>query len=198
MEFHSSDYNWYNNLYTYPGIAVNVIDGDTVEAHIDMGHKTNMAMTGENSIRLLGVDTPELDHSDDDHEDGAVEAKEFVENILDNHQNQFVLESVERGKFGRPLGILQVKNKNLSINKLLVKNGYYKKQASAVSESALPPNYINLNNSPKYQFNWLPGIGNSYAEKIIQNQPYSNTTDIIDVNGIGESTYKNIEKYITT
>lgn len=52
-----------------------VIDGDTVEATIDLGFH----LTARYRLRLLGIDTPELSAKDPAERDAARAAREFVE-----------------------------------------------------------------------------------------------------------------------
>lgn len=48
---------------------------------------------------------------------------------------------------------------------------------------------ININTAEKDQLTTLDGIGESTAQKIIEARPYSKVEDILNVSGIGESTY---------
>ncbi len=62
----------FDDLYTYPAYVINVIDGDTFTAIIDLGFE----FVTEQKLRLRGLDAPEIDS-----EEGKA-AKEFVESSL--------------------------------------------------------------------------------------------------------------------
>ena len=60
---------------------------------------------------------------------------------------------------------------------------------------------VNINSASLAELIQLPHIGTSLAQKIIRhrdvNGPFENVTDLMSVNGIGEGTYRDIEKYLT-
>ena len=67
-----------------------IVDGDTL--HLIDGRK----------VRFVGINTPELDHKNGDHDPYAVEAKQFLDSLLD----QFVYiqtSKSERDRYGRHL-----------------------------------------------------------------------------------------------
>lgn len=108
-----------------------VIDGDTIEVRFEDGD--------EDTIRLLGVDTPETIASNEDPNEYAgipdtpngrdwllnwgQEAKEYVRGQLDGEQVRVVTdpESDERGSFGRLLAYIYVDGEN--VNRVLLENG---------------------------------------------------------------------------
>lgn len=51
---------------------------------------------------------------------------------------------------------------------------------------------ININTASIDQLDSLPGIGPSTAQKIIDARPYTSTDALLDVKGIGDSTYEEI------
>lgn len=63
------------------------------------------------------------------------------------------------------------------------------------------PQRINLNTAQSWLLEALPGIGPSLAEQIIEYRstygPFMNINDLVDVPGIGSSTFANIEDKIT-
>ena len=103
-------------MYTYKAKLDRVIDGDTVDANIDLGFD----ITIHKRIRLAGIDTPESRTRDLEEKAKGLASKDKLIELLGN--GDFVLESKEVGKYGRVLGTLLVEDVN--INDTLVKEGY--------------------------------------------------------------------------
>ena len=61
---------------------------------------------------------------------------------------------------------------------------------------------ININTADFYTLMTLPGIGETYAQRIIDyrnaNGPFQDISDIKNVDGIGEKRYESIKNLITT
>ena len=55
---------------------------------------------------------------------------------------------------------------------------------------------VNINTASITELDSLDGIGPSTAQKIIDNRPYSSTSDILDVSGIGDATYQKFKDNI--
>lgn len=55
---------------------------------------------------------------------------------------------------------------------------------------------ININKATVEELDSLPGIGPSYAQKIIDGRPYSSIEEITNVKGIGDSTFEKIKEKI--
>jgi competence protein ComEA len=76
-------------------------------------------------------------------------------------------------------------------------------EAPAVTEAPVNSSaeLININTASATELDSLPGIGPSYAQKIIQyreqNGPFQTTEDIVKVTGIGSGTYERIKDLIT-
>ena len=66
-----------NDLYTYRAWVYRVLDGDTIEAVIDLG----FGITTTQTLRFRGIDAPEILTKD------GKEAKEFVEEMLGTAEN---------------------------------------------------------------------------------------------------------------
>ena len=103
-------------MYTYKAKLDRVVDGDTVDAHIDLGFD----ITIHKRIRLAGIDTPESRTRDLEEKARGLAAKERLKELLED--GKFVLKSKEVGKYGRVLGTLFVDD--LNINNTLVEEGY--------------------------------------------------------------------------
>tara|TARA_R110002012_G_scaffold38092_1_gene106414 strand:- start:6249 stop:6602 length:354 start_codon:yes stop_codon:yes gene_type:complete len=108
-------------MYTYKAKLDRIIDGDTVDAHIDLGFD----VTIHKRIRLAGIDTPESRTRDLEEKAKGLAAKARLEELL--KEENFVLESKEVGKYGRVLGTLHIYpegNLPVNVNETLVKEGY--------------------------------------------------------------------------
>lgn len=55
---------------------------------------------------------------------------------------------------------------------------------------------ININTATSAQLQQLPGIGPSYAEKIIAGRPYASVEDLLKVKGVGEKTLEKLRPLI--
>jgi DNA uptake protein ComE-like DNA-binding protein len=55
---------------------------------------------------------------------------------------------------------------------------------------------IDLNSATADELKALPGIGDAYSAKIIQNRPYSNKTQIVSKAGVPQATYDKIKDQI--
>ncbi|HHZ81244.1 MAG TPA: thermonuclease family protein [Flavobacteriales bacterium] len=108
-----------------------IVDGDTIDVTIDLGfdilHKTR--------VRLYGINTPEVRTRDLEEKKRGLDAKERLTDLLlscfleDHH---LVLQTKEKGKYGRYLGILIRRAKvvkegeeiELDLNQQLVLEGH--------------------------------------------------------------------------
>lgn len=88
--------------YTYNSEVVRVVDGDTIIANVDVGFD----MWKRCNIRLHGINTPETRTRDLEEKAAGILAKERLINLLQDHDNKFVLESKGLDKYGRSLGII--------------------------------------------------------------------------------------------
>ena len=103
-------------MYTYKAKLDRVVDGDTVDANINLGFD----ITIHKRIRLTGIDTPESRTRDLEEKKRGLAAKNRLIELLGN--GEFILESREVGKFGRVLGTIHVGKSN--INDQLVEEGH--------------------------------------------------------------------------
>jgi endonuclease YncB( thermonuclease family) len=102
-------------MYEYECTIRRVVDGDTVDVDVDLGW--SIWRCGER-IRLYGIDTPECRTRDAEKKAAGLLAKEFVEDAL-HVGKTYKLQTREKGKFGRFLGVIFISDKT-SINAALV------------------------------------------------------------------------------
>jgi len=108
-----------NNLYNYSIKVTRVIDGDTVDAMIDLGFDTHVFKR----IRFLGINTPE--------KHGITmkigkEATAHLEQILKT-PGRVLLECKELGKFGRALGRVLIETESgetIDVNQRMIDDGH--------------------------------------------------------------------------
>jgi micrococcal nuclease len=105
-------------MYIYNAKCVRVVDGDTIDATIDLGFDTWKKIR----IRLVGMNAPESRTRDLDEKVLGLAAKAFLKDILGKHDNDFILHSQGVGKYGRCLGELFLGDQN--VNDLMITEGH--------------------------------------------------------------------------
>ena len=105
-------------MYEYKCKILRVVDGDTVDATVDLGFDTWKFIR----IRLVGINTPESRTRDLEEKARGLAAKDFVVSILKKHNNQFILHSQGVGKYGRCLG--EIFLGDVKLNDLLITEGH--------------------------------------------------------------------------
>ena len=104
-------------MYEYNAKLDRVVDGDTVDAMIDLGFNTWV----HKRIRLMGIDAPETRTRDLDEKAQGFITKDRLTGLLEAANGEFALLSHGVGKYGRCLGTILVGEQN--INKLLIEEG---------------------------------------------------------------------------
>jgi len=122
-----------NSLYFYSISNIRVIDGDTIDADIDLGFSISI----RRRVRLEGIDAPEtrLQSKISDPEQRkkekllGIKSKDFLYSICES--NKIYLISNKLDKYGRVLGEiffieddLGVEENYTSINQLMISKGY--------------------------------------------------------------------------
>ena len=112
-----------NKLYHYNAEVVRVVDGDTVDAFVDLGFD----MPSKQRVRLYGINTPECRTRDLKEKAAGLKAKERLKCLLRENKNKCIIETRldKKGKYGRVLGVLHIDKTNL--NKTLVAEGHAKR-----------------------------------------------------------------------
>jgi micrococcal nuclease len=112
-----------NKLYHYNAEVTRVVDGDTVDAFVDLGFD----MHSKQRVRLYGINTPECRTRDKEEKKAGLAAKARLVEMLKENKNKCVIKTRldKKGKFGRVLGVLYVNDCDL--NTQLVIEGYAEK-----------------------------------------------------------------------
>jgi len=103
-------------MYEYAGKLERVIDGDTIDAFIDLGFNVWI----KKRIRLHGIDAPEVRTRDLNEKKRGMAAKNRLIEVLSLVNGNFILKSHGIGKYGRCLGEIYTNNNSNSINKQLI------------------------------------------------------------------------------
>ena len=108
-------------MFRYNAVLERVIDGDTVDATIDLGFDTWKKIR----IRFYGINTPESRTRDLEEKKRGLAAKDRLIEILKANDNKFVLQSHGVGKYGRCLGELFVETLGeTSVQETLINEGH--------------------------------------------------------------------------
>jgi len=105
-------------MFEYNGKIKKVVDGDTIDAYIDLGFDVWITKR----IRFMGIDTPESRTRDKVEKRFGKGAKHRLVEMLEQNDNKFKVVSHGTGKFGRVLGELFIGD--LNINKQMIKEGH--------------------------------------------------------------------------
>ena len=113
-------------MYTYKIKLDRVLDGDTIDATIDLGFDIHV----KKRIRFIGINTPESRTRDLEEKAKGLAAKDRLKNILEGTKT-IQLTSHGVGKYGRCLGELNVDVIDgkecltlVNVNELLIKEGH--------------------------------------------------------------------------
>ena len=108
-------------MYQYTAKLKRVVDGDTVDAYIDLGFKVHV----DKRIRFMGIDTPESRTRDLTEKRYGLGAKYRLIEMLEENDNAFIVKSHGTGKYGRVLGeLFHHPEDDYSINQMLIDEGH--------------------------------------------------------------------------
>ena len=105
-------------MYIYSAKCLKVVDGDTIDARVDLGFDTFKKVR----IRLVGINAPESRTRDLEEKEKGLAAKARVKQLISENKNKFVLHSQGVGKFGRCLGEIYLGDSKL--NDILINEGH--------------------------------------------------------------------------
>jgi len=105
-------------MYEYKCELIKVVDGDTIDAYIDLGFKVIL----KERIRLMGIDTPESRTRNKMEKSWGLASKEFLKSKLKECKGKFTLTTQlqKKGKFGRVLGTIMIDGND--VNQMLIDN----------------------------------------------------------------------------
>ena len=107
-------------MFEYNATVVKVVDGDTIDAMVDLGFGTWKKVR----IRMHGINAPESRTRNLEEKKKGLAAKARLIEMLEENEKHFILISHGVGKFGRCLGEIYVKGHNTSLNKQLISEGH--------------------------------------------------------------------------
>jgi len=110
-------------MYTYNAVVERVIDGDTIDALIDLGFNTWKRIR----IRLYGIDAWESRTRNPKEKEKGLAAKNRLIELLKDNNNKFTVVSHGTGKYGRCLGEIFTNPDTQSLNNILLKEGHAQK-----------------------------------------------------------------------
>ena len=105
-------------MFEYNAEVLRVVDGDTLDARIDLGFDVHV----KKRIRLHGIDTWESRTRDAEEKKKGIAAKTRLVELLQADQGKFKLISYGVGKFGRVLGDIEISAGNVC--DILVEEGH--------------------------------------------------------------------------
>ena len=105
---------------------VKVVDGDTIDVIIDLGFD----LYKKERVRIAGIDTPEKRTRDLEEKELGIDATNWMKGTLEdtiNGDDELTIRTELKGgmgKYGRLLGWLYVGESNVSLNEVMIGEGY--------------------------------------------------------------------------
>jgi micrococcal nuclease len=108
-------------VFEYNCEIIDVYDGDTLHCEVDLGCDIKLKMT----VRLTGIDAPEMGTAE------GVSSKEWLQSLLgfDYYTGIYgpcviKTEKDHKEKYGRYLGTFFLQGEDVSVNEMMVADGY--------------------------------------------------------------------------
>ena len=115
------------SCYNFRVISIDkVLDGDTIDVTIDLGFD----LYKKERVRVAGVDTPEKRTRDKEEKELGIDAtnwlKDRLEAAIDGEEDLVIRTELVGGvgKYGRLLGWLYIGDQELSLNEIMITEGY--------------------------------------------------------------------------
>ena len=115
------------SCYNFRVVEINrVVDGDTIDVTIDLGFD----LFKKERVRVAGVDTPEKRTRDLEEKELGIEATNWLKEKLDgaiSGDDDLIIRTElvgGMGKYGRLLGWLYIGDSQLSLNEIMIEEGY--------------------------------------------------------------------------
>lgn len=105
-----------DSVWTFPGFVYRVVDGDTFDAVVDLGHKNY----SDSRYRLSAVDTTEIrfvDRTSEEYKSGIEATKFVIDKILGE---DVAIHTFKAGSFGRYLAKVELIGEGPSLNEQLL------------------------------------------------------------------------------
>ena len=108
-------------MYTYKAQVLKIVDGDTIDVDVELGFDVVLS---NQRVRLYGIDTPESRTRNLEEKFRGLLSKSHLQEKCPKG-SKILLESRDRGKFGRILGILyHLDNKEIRKNDRMIEEGF--------------------------------------------------------------------------
>jgi micrococcal nuclease len=121
------------------GKVIKVYDGDSITIAAKLPFKNSLVYRF--SIRLNGIDTPEIKGKTDDEKEAAKNARDALSNLILN--KYITLKNVDNEKYGRVLADVYLEN--LHVNDWLVKERYAVRYDGGTKKT--PSSWLNYKNN---------------------------------------------------
>jgi len=115
------------SCYNFRVVEINrVVDGDTIDVTIDLGFD----LFKKERVRVAGVDTPEKRTRDLEEKELGIHATNWLKEKLDgaiSGDDDLIIRTElvgGMGKYGRLLGWLYIGDAQVSLNELMIEEGY--------------------------------------------------------------------------
>ena len=112
-------------MYEYKCMTVRVVDGNTIDAEIDLGFNVLV----KQRIKLFGVNVSDMRSYGEEDKGRAIRARDRLIELLGN---EFICQTMlnKRGKIGRTLGqvyVMDINGQRIDVNQTLIDEGFASK-----------------------------------------------------------------------